>query len=63
MADAYDAFPLNANESADFDSDGVGDNADTDLDGDGLANTSMPSPLIRWPARIWIEMVYLTKSI
>jgi hypothetical protein len=33
-----DAFPRDANETADLDSDGIGDNADTDRDGDGVAN-------------------------
>ena len=34
--DDTDAFPLDATESADFDSDTIGDNADIDEDGDGL---------------------------
>ena len=34
--DAADAFPLDATESADFDGDTIGDNADIDEDGDGL---------------------------
>ena len=33
--DDDDAFPLDAAESADFDGDGTGDNADTDDDNDG----------------------------
>jgi len=37
--DRDDLFPLNPNESADADSDGIGDNADTDDDNDGLADT------------------------
>ncbi|MCH2170734.1 hypothetical protein MK489_08105 [Myxococcota bacterium] len=34
--DPLDAFPLDATESADFDGDGMGNNADVDDDGDGL---------------------------
>ena len=34
--DGDDAFPLDATESADFDGDLIGDNADLDEDGDGL---------------------------
>ncbi len=37
--DVLDAFPNDANESRDNDSDGVGDNADTDDDADGLPDT------------------------
>ncbi|MGB1382907.1 MAG: leucine-rich repeat protein [Porticoccaceae bacterium] len=33
--DVADAFPFDASESEDFDSDGIGDNADTDDDNDG----------------------------
>ena len=33
--DVTDVFPFDASESVDFDSDGIGDNADTDDDGDG----------------------------
>ena len=38
VANGVDAFPDNANESADFDLDGVGDNADTDDDGDTMSD-------------------------
>ncbi|MFL2953466.1 MAG: S8 family serine peptidase [Candidatus Thalassarchaeaceae archaeon] len=54
--DISDAFPLDGSETADFDGDGIGDNADLDDDGDGwfdimetqcgfdpLNSTSMPS--------------------
>ncbi|MDP7003374.1 MAG: hypothetical protein QF911_07415, partial [Candidatus Thalassarchaeaceae archaeon] len=34
VSDAYDAFPLDASETVDTDSDGIGNNADTDDDGD-----------------------------
>ncbi|MBT3203232.1 MAG: hypothetical protein HN349_02860, partial [Gammaproteobacteria bacterium] len=34
--DGLDIFPLDASESSDFDSDGVGDNADQDDDNDGV---------------------------
>lgn len=36
VADAQDAFPNDPSESADTDSDGIGNNADVDDDGDGL---------------------------
>ena len=36
--DRLDLFPLNPNESADADRDGIGDNADTDDDNDGLTD-------------------------
>jgi len=36
VADAEDAFPLDANESVDSDNDGVGNNADSDDDNDNL---------------------------
>ena len=40
MADADDAFPLDASETADSDGDGVGNNADTDdADGDGMPDS------------------------
>jgi hypothetical protein len=44
VADVADAFPLDAAESVDTDSDGIGDNADTtpngDMDSDGIDNLS-----------------------
>ena len=39
MANTTDAFPNNPSETADLDSDGIGDNADMDRDGDGVANS------------------------
>ena len=42
-----DAFPLDAAESIDTDSDGTGNNADTDDDGDGVADSSDAFPLDR----------------
>jgi hypothetical protein len=39
VIDSEDAFPLDADESLDTDSDGVGNNADTDDDGDGWSDT------------------------
>ena len=39
VVDTVDAFPSDPNEWADYDEDGVGDNADTDDDNDGLADT------------------------
>ena len=41
-----DAFPLDATESVDTDSDGIGNNADTDDDGDGVDDSSDAFPLI-----------------
>ena len=38
VADGSDAFPLDATETLDTDSDGTGNNADTDDDGDGVAD-------------------------
>ena len=39
MSNTTDAFPNNSSETADLDSDGIGDNADMDRDGDGVANS------------------------
>ncbi|WP_240464802.1 thrombospondin type 3 repeat-containing protein, partial [Paraferrimonas sp. SM1919] len=44
VADAEDAFPLNAAESADFDGDGIGNNADTDDDNDGVQDSDDAFP-------------------
>jgi len=41
-----DVFPLDAAETIDTDSDGVGNNADTDDDGDGVLDTNDAYPLI-----------------
>jgi hypothetical protein len=38
VPDAFDAFPLDRNESRDTDGDGTGDNTDEDDDGDGLSD-------------------------
>jgi endo-1,3(4)-beta-glucanase len=45
VADAVDAFPLDANESVDTDGDQIGNNADTDDDGDGVLDTEDTFPL------------------
>ena len=45
VADAKDAFPLDAKESVDTDGDGTGNNADTDDDGDGIADAKDAFPL------------------
>ena len=37
-------FPLDAAESVDTDSDGIGNNADTDDDGDGVEDSSRYVP-------------------
>ena len=46
VADADDAFPLNAAETINTDGDGIGNNADTDDDGDGVADASDNCPLV-----------------
>jgi hypothetical protein len=45
VIDANDAFPLDATESVDTDSDGIGDNADTDDDNDGVNDANDAFPL------------------
>jgi hypothetical protein len=45
VPDIDDAFPLDATESIDTDSDGVGNNADTDDDNDGVPDSSDALPL------------------
>jgi hypothetical protein len=45
IADSADAFPLDATETVDTDSDGTGNNADTDDDNDGVEDTSDAFPL------------------
>jgi parallel beta-helix repeat protein/VCBS repeat-containing protein len=45
VPDSIDAFPNNANETIDTDSDGIGNNADTDDDGDGVPDTEDAFPL------------------
>ncbi len=46
VLDGSDAFPLDATESADTDSDGTGNNADTDDDGDSVLDVNDTYPLI-----------------
>jgi len=38
VADIFDDFPLDPNESRDTDGDRIGDNSDSDIDGDGVPN-------------------------
>ena len=45
IEDSLDAFPLNASESVDTDSDGIGNNADADDDGDGVEDSLDAFPL------------------
>ncbi|MDB4036104.1 thrombospondin type 3 repeat-containing protein [Pseudomonadales bacterium] len=45
VLDSVDAFPLDASETLDTDSDGTGNNADTDDDNDGVEDTSDAFPL------------------
>ena len=45
VIDYFDTFPLDATETVDTDSDGVGDNADTDDDADGVSDGSDAFPL------------------
>ncbi len=49
VADEFDAFPLDANETVDTDGDGIGNNADTDDDGDGILDVDDPSPIGNQP--------------
>ena len=44
MLDVDDAFPNDDTETADFDSDGTGDNADTDDDNDGVLDVDDAFP-------------------
>jgi hypothetical protein len=46
VADNSDVFPMDANETVDTDSDGIGNNADTDDDGDGVLDTADAFPLL-----------------
>jgi len=39
VADTYDLFPLDPNETLDTDNDGIGDNTDTDGDNDGVEDS------------------------
>ena len=43
--DSSDAFPLDATEAIDTDTDGIGNNSDTDDDGDGVLDTADAFPL------------------
>jgi len=45
IADAYDAFPLDASEGVDTDGDGIGDNRDRDDDNDSILDTDDKFPL------------------
>ena len=45
VEDVDDAFPLDPNEHADFDQDGIGDNADSDDDSDGVDDVDDAFPL------------------
>ena len=49
---AGDAFPLNPQETSDYDGDGVGDNADTDDDGDSSPDVSDAFP---YDINEWID--------
>ena len=49
VMDAFDAFPLNAEESMDTDGDGTGDNEDMDDDGDGTNDTADNCPDVANP--------------
>lgn len=44
VLDGNDRFPLDANESLDFDLDGIGDNSDSDDDNDGVADSDDAFP-------------------
>ena len=45
VPDVLDAFPMDANETADNDGDGLGDNADTDDDNDGVSDSADAFPM------------------
>ncbi|MCL1099675.1 thrombospondin type 3 repeat-containing protein, partial [Shewanella gelidii] len=45
VIDTEDAFPLNPQETADMDGDGIGNNSDPDIDGDDVANDEDLFPL------------------
>ncbi len=45
IADAYDAFPLDASEGVDTDGDGIGDNRDRDDDNDSILDVDDKFPL------------------
>ncbi len=45
VGDAYDAFPLDANEAVDTDGDGIGDNRDRDDDNDSILDVDDKFPL------------------
>ena len=45
IPDAYDAFPLDANENVDTDGDGIGDNRDRDDDNDSILDVDDKFPL------------------
>ena len=49
VADGKDAFPLNPNETTDFDQDTIGDNADTDDDNDHVEDTVDINPKNQGP--------------
>ena len=44
VLDSLDAFPMDANETSDYDGDGVGDNEDTDDDNDGVSDSADAFP-------------------
>jgi hypothetical protein len=46
VQDPVDAFPLNPNESADTDGDGLGNSADTNDDGDTIPDAADGYPLV-----------------
>ena len=44
VLDSLDAFPMDANETSDYDGDGVGDNEDMDDDNDGVSDSADAFP-------------------
>ena len=44
VPDYLDSFPMDANETSDYDGDGIGDNADTDDDNDGVGDNADAFP-------------------
>jgi len=74
VADYWDAFPLDANESVDTDGDGVGDNHDAfpgdagetlDTDGDGIGDNAdaYPFDATKWEEETDIVLFALTAVV
>ena len=65
MDDVNDTFPLDPNESADSDGDGVGDSADTDDDNDGVSDVdeaAMESLIAQLEGRAELPVIFVGKG-